>query len=128
VASVRIPAAPLAGSVVPRLTLVLLSFQHALIHGQSALYPLVYLGVIDAADHLGSVGALALYDFASRALDVRDQGPARNPQVNRTMSGPTEWHVIGTRRCSIRVVVGHRPDPACALARRAGLTGRQGPP
>ena len=31
----------------PRLTLALLSLQHALIHGQSALYPLVYLAVID---------------------------------------------------------------------------------
>ena len=31
----------------PRLTLGLLSVQHALIHGQSALYPLVYLAVID---------------------------------------------------------------------------------
>jgi MFS transporter, FSR family, fosmidomycin resistance protein len=31
----------------PRLTLTLLSVQHALIHGQSALYPLVYLAVID---------------------------------------------------------------------------------
>src|SRR5829696_3940171 len=31
----------------PRLTLVLLSAQHAIIHGQSALYPLVYLAVID---------------------------------------------------------------------------------
>ena len=31
----------------PRLTLSLLSVQHALIHGQSALYPLVYLAVID---------------------------------------------------------------------------------
>lgn len=31
----------------PRLALGLLSLQHALIHGQSALYPLVYLAVID---------------------------------------------------------------------------------
>lgn len=31
----------------PRLTLGLLSVQHALIHGQSALYPLVYLAIID---------------------------------------------------------------------------------
>jgi MFS family permease len=31
----------------PRLTLSLLSVQHALIHGQSALYPLVYLAIID---------------------------------------------------------------------------------
>ncbi len=31
----------------PRVTLSLLSVQHALIHGQSALYPLVYLAVID---------------------------------------------------------------------------------
>jgi len=31
----------------PRLTLGLLSVQHALIHGQSALYPLVYIAVID---------------------------------------------------------------------------------
>jgi MFS family permease len=31
----------------PRLTLTLLSVQHALIHGQSALYPLVYLAIID---------------------------------------------------------------------------------
>jgi MFS family permease len=31
----------------PRLTLSLLAVQHALIHGQSALYPLVYLAVID---------------------------------------------------------------------------------
>ena len=31
----------------PRLALGLLSVQHALIHGQSALYPLVYLAVID---------------------------------------------------------------------------------
>ena len=31
----------------PRLTLGLLAAQHALIHGQSALYPLVYLAVID---------------------------------------------------------------------------------
>ncbi len=31
----------------PRITLSLLSVQHALIHGQSALYPLVYLAVID---------------------------------------------------------------------------------
>jgi MFS transporter, FSR family, fosmidomycin resistance protein len=31
----------------PRLSLGLLSVQHALIHGQSALYPLVYLAVID---------------------------------------------------------------------------------
>jgi MFS transporter, FSR family, fosmidomycin resistance protein len=41
-----------AGGVVgatirPRLTLTLLSVQHAIIHGQSALYPLVYLAVID---------------------------------------------------------------------------------
>ena len=34
-------------AVRPRLSLALLSLQHALIHGQSALYPLVYLGVID---------------------------------------------------------------------------------
>jgi MFS family permease len=31
----------------PRLTLGLLSAQHALIHGQAALYPLVYLAIID---------------------------------------------------------------------------------
>jgi MFS family permease len=31
----------------PRLSLALLAVQHALIHGQSALYPLVYLAVID---------------------------------------------------------------------------------
>ncbi len=31
----------------PRVTLGLLSVQHALIHGQSALYPLVYLAIID---------------------------------------------------------------------------------
>jgi predicted MFS family arabinose efflux permease len=31
----------------PRLSLSLLTVQHALIHGQSALYPLVYLAVID---------------------------------------------------------------------------------
>jgi MFS transporter, FSR family, fosmidomycin resistance protein len=40
---------PVAGgaNVRPRVTLGLLSVQHALIHGQSALYPLVYLAVID---------------------------------------------------------------------------------
>jgi MFS transporter, FSR family, fosmidomycin resistance protein len=31
----------------PRLSLGLLSLQHALIHGQSALYPIVYLAIID---------------------------------------------------------------------------------
>jgi MFS family permease len=36
-----------ADGVRPRLTLGLMSVQHALIHGQSALYPLVYLAVID---------------------------------------------------------------------------------
>ncbi|HEY4189760.1 MAG TPA: MFS transporter [Candidatus Limnocylindrales bacterium] len=40
-------AADLAAGVRPRVTLGLLSIQHALIHGQSALYPLVYLAVID---------------------------------------------------------------------------------
>ena len=43
--------APAATTVLPairpRLTLGLLSVQHALIHGQSALYPLVYLAIID---------------------------------------------------------------------------------
>jgi MFS family permease len=34
-------------AVRPSLTLALLSVQHALIHGQSALYPLVYLVIID---------------------------------------------------------------------------------
>ena len=38
--------APAAG-IRPRLTLGLLSVQHAIIHGQSALYPLVYLAIID---------------------------------------------------------------------------------
>ena len=40
------PAATLP-TIRPRLSLGLLSVQHALIHGQSALYPLVYLAVID---------------------------------------------------------------------------------
>jgi MFS transporter, FSR family, fosmidomycin resistance protein len=39
-------AAPAARAIHPRLTLGLLSLQHALIHGQSALYPLVYIAVI----------------------------------------------------------------------------------
>jgi MFS transporter, FSR family, fosmidomycin resistance protein len=34
-------------AVRPRLSLGLLSVQHALLHGQSALYPLVYLAIID---------------------------------------------------------------------------------
>jgi MFS family permease len=39
---------PVAGvGIRPRLTLGLLSVQHALIHGQAALYPLVYLAIID---------------------------------------------------------------------------------
>jgi MFS transporter, FSR family, fosmidomycin resistance protein len=36
-----------APAIRPRLSLGLLSAQHALIHGQSALYPLVYLAIID---------------------------------------------------------------------------------
>ena len=36
-----------AEGIRPRLTLSLLSVQHALIHGQAALYPLVYLAIID---------------------------------------------------------------------------------
>jgi MFS family permease len=40
-------APPAVTGVRPRLTLGLLSVQHALIHGQSALYPLVYLAIID---------------------------------------------------------------------------------
>ncbi len=40
-------AVGLGAAVRPRVTLSLLSVQHALIHGQSALYPLVYLAVID---------------------------------------------------------------------------------
>ena len=40
-------ALPGAAGVRPRLSLGLLATQHALIHGQSALYPLVYLAVID---------------------------------------------------------------------------------
>ena len=36
-----------AAAIRPRLSLGLLSVQHALIHGQAALYPLVYLAVID---------------------------------------------------------------------------------
>jgi MFS transporter, FSR family, fosmidomycin resistance protein len=43
---VQAPAVALP-TIRPRLTLSLLSVQHALIHGQSALYPLVYLAVID---------------------------------------------------------------------------------
>lgn len=39
--------AAIGARVRPRVTLSLLSVQHALIHGQSALYPLVYLAVID---------------------------------------------------------------------------------
>ena len=39
--------ATIGARVRPRVTLSLLSVQHALIHGQSALYPLVYLAVID---------------------------------------------------------------------------------
>ena len=38
---------PASAGVRPRLTLGLLSVQHALIHGQAALYPLVYLAIID---------------------------------------------------------------------------------
>jgi MFS family permease len=39
---------PVAGvGIRPRLTLGLLSVQHALIHGQAALYPLVYLAIIE---------------------------------------------------------------------------------
>ena len=38
---------PAQARVRPRLSLGLLSVQHALIHGQAALYPLVYLAVID---------------------------------------------------------------------------------
>jgi MFS transporter, FSR family, fosmidomycin resistance protein len=38
---------PAQARVRPHLSLGLLSLQHALIHGQSALYPLVYLAVID---------------------------------------------------------------------------------
>jgi MFS family permease len=45
-AVVRAPAIP-APDIRPRLSLGLLAVQHALIHGQSALYPLVYLAVID---------------------------------------------------------------------------------
>ena len=41
------PAPAPAAGIRPRLTLGLLSVQHAIIHGQSALYPLVYLAVID---------------------------------------------------------------------------------
>ena len=40
-------ALPSPAAIRPRLTLGLLSVQHAIIHGQSALYPLVYLAVID---------------------------------------------------------------------------------
>ena len=44
----RVDVAVAVGKQVrPRVTLSLLSVQHALIHGQSALYPLVYLAVID---------------------------------------------------------------------------------
>ena len=44
----RVDVAVTVGKQVrPRVTLSLLSVQHALIHGQSALYPLVYLAVID---------------------------------------------------------------------------------
>ena len=43
----RRTGAPARPGIRPRLTLGLLSVQHAIIHGQSALYPLVYLAVID---------------------------------------------------------------------------------
>ena len=42
----------------PRLTLGLLSIQHALIHGQAALYPLVYLAII--VEYGVSAGTIAL--------------------------------------------------------------------
>ena len=61
----------------PRLTLGLLSLQHALIHGQSALYPLVYLAIIDefgvtpsSIVLLSTIGGLAsgLLQYAFGAL------------------------------------------------------------
>ncbi len=61
----------------PRLTLGLLSVQHALIHGQSALYPLVYLAIIDefgvtpsSIVLLATIGGLAsgLLQYAFGAL------------------------------------------------------------
>jgi MFS family permease len=64
-------------SIRPRLTLSLLSVQHALIHGQSALYPLVYLAIIDEFGVtpativiLSTIGSLAsgLLQYAFGAL------------------------------------------------------------
>ncbi len=64
-------------SIRPRLTLGLLSVQHALIHGQSALYPLVYLAIIDefgvtpaTVVILSTIGGLAsgLLQYAFGAL------------------------------------------------------------
>ena len=68
---------PLPPAIRPRLTLGLLAAQHALIHGQSALYPLVYLAVIDefgvtpsAIVILSTIGGLAsgLLQYAFGAL------------------------------------------------------------
>jgi len=50
----------------PRLTLGLLSVQHALIHGQAALYPLVYLAII--AEFGVSAGTIALLAAAGSLL------------------------------------------------------------
>ena len=73
-------AVPLARQVRPRLSLGLLAAQHALIHGQSALYPLVYLAVIDEMGVtpasiviLSTIGGIAsgLLQYAFAALTRR---------------------------------------------------------
>ena len=72
----------------PRVTLSLLSVQHALIHGQSALYPLVYLAVIDefgvspaAIVILSTIGSISSgllqYGFAALTRKLPTQDAAR---------------------------------------------------